>query len=132
MGFSFAAPVARRSKAEPVVPMINVVFLLLIFFLMSAQIAPSPPFGVEPAASASDTRTDAREATLWISAEGALAYGDARDEAVWSALASARPDRLAIRADKDLAATTLARALKRVGALGIADVVLHTRPRRSP
>lgn len=32
----------RRSRPESVVPMINIVFLLLIFFLMTAQIAPPP------------------------------------------------------------------------------------------
>ncbi|MEM1152412.1 MAG: biopolymer transporter ExbD, partial [Pseudomonadota bacterium] len=30
----------RKRRAENYVPMINVVFLLLIFFLMTAQIAP--------------------------------------------------------------------------------------------
>ena len=34
----FSTPRMRRA-AEPALPMINVVFLLLIFFLMSAQIA---------------------------------------------------------------------------------------------
>jgi len=38
----FSAP-RRRRPAEPIVPMINVVFLLLIFFLMSAQIRRPPP-----------------------------------------------------------------------------------------
>ena len=39
----FASP-PRRSPPESVVPMINVVFLLLIFFLISAQISPPDPF----------------------------------------------------------------------------------------
>ncbi|MGR3522560.1 MAG: biopolymer transporter ExbD, partial [Paracoccus sp. (in: a-proteobacteria)] len=34
--------------------MINVVFLLLIFFLLTAQIAPAPPFDVTPPDSRSD------------------------------------------------------------------------------
>lgn len=42
------APPKRRPRAESIVPMINVVFLLLIFFLMTAQIAPPDPFEVAP------------------------------------------------------------------------------------
>jgi len=38
----FARPRHRR-PLEPIVPMINVVFLLLIFFLMSAQIRTPRP-----------------------------------------------------------------------------------------
>ncbi len=34
----------RASGDENIVPMINVVFLLLIFFLMTAQIAPLPNY----------------------------------------------------------------------------------------
>ena len=33
----------RRPRGESIIPMINVVFLLLIFFLLTAQIAPADP-----------------------------------------------------------------------------------------
>ena len=42
----------RRKPPESIVPMINVVFLLLIFFLMTAQIAPPDPFEINPPDSA--------------------------------------------------------------------------------
>ncbi|NHX27772.1 biopolymer transporter ExbD, partial [Escherichia coli] len=40
----------RRDRGENIVPMINVVFLLLIFFLMTAQIGPPAPIDVTPPA----------------------------------------------------------------------------------
>jgi periplasmic protein TonB len=43
----FGSP-PRRPRAESVVPMINVVFLLLVFFLMTATIAPPDPFASVP------------------------------------------------------------------------------------
>ena len=48
----FAPPGARpRRPRESAVPMINIVFLLLIFFLMTATIAPPAPFAVTPPAA---------------------------------------------------------------------------------
>lgn len=43
---SLSSPV-RRSKAEPTIGLINVVFLMLIFFLIAGTIAPSPEKGLE-------------------------------------------------------------------------------------
>lgn len=42
-------PPQRRPEVEPALPLVNVVFLLLIFFLVAGQLAPSAP--VEPPAS---------------------------------------------------------------------------------
>ena len=57
----------RRPRGESIIPMINVVFLLLIFFLLTAQIAPSTPFPLTPPDSASDIPAEARD-VLFISA----------------------------------------------------------------
>ncbi|MFN4102612.1 MAG: biopolymer transporter ExbD [Pararhodobacter sp.] len=95
--------------------MINVVFLLLIFFLLTAQIAPSTPFPLAPPDSGqSDIPAEARD-VLFISATGELAWNEARDDAVWSAIAAAAPDRpVEIRADSATPAASLAAHLKRL------------------
>jgi biopolymer transport protein ExbD len=49
MDFGRARP---RPRGESVVPMINVVFLLLIFFVMTATIVPPDPFAARPPSSA--------------------------------------------------------------------------------
>ncbi len=121
------SPPRRRRAPEPIVPMINVVFLLLIFFLMSAQIAPPAPFDVTlPESAAGDHMATAD--TLYMDAKGRLAFNDARGDAVLDALAArATPDQpLQIRADARMDARALARLLPQLAARGIAQVEIVT------
>lgn len=122
----FASP-RRSTPAESIVPMINVVFLLLIFFMMSATIMPPAPFDL----TLPETQTDADpvgDETLYLSAQGALSYGGALEDAAWALLA-ARQDAgaLTLRADAALEAATLAQVLARLSALGVANVELVVR-----
>ncbi|MFT7594707.1 MAG: biopolymer transport protein ExbD [Paracoccaceae bacterium] len=124
----FSAPRPPRRTRENIVPMINVVFLLLIFFLMTAQIAPPDPFDVTPPGSTSDAPSDG-PATLYIAADGTLAYQGARGAAVFAALALQDfSDPLQIRADAALKASDLARLLPKLAAAGITDLALVTAP----
>ncbi|NDK35604.1 ExbD/TolR family protein [Rhodovulum sulfidophilum] len=121
MHLSMPAP---RPARESVVPMINVVFLLLIFFLIGARLAPPDPIEIDPPAAASDRPPEA-EAALLVAADGMLAYGDARDEAVYAALAEApREGPLSVRADRAAEAAVVARVLARLAAEGVAPVEL--------
>lgn len=121
------APVPRRSTREPVVPMINVVFLLLIFFLMTAQIVLPAPFDVTlPNASGAGDETTP---TLYLSAEGEIAFETTRGagalaQAVQRAQALDSPLRLV--ADADLPAEQLANTLGQVTRLGATEVTLVT------
>ena len=122
----FSAP-RRRRAPEPIVPMINVVFLLLIFFLMSAQIAPPAPFELTLPQGAEGDRAVPAD-TLYMDAEGQLAFNAARGEAVMDALAArATPDApLHIRADAAMEARALARLLPQLAARGIERVEIVT------
>lgn len=104
----------RKPRGESIIPMINVVFLLLIFFLLTAQISPSTPFPVTPPDSRSDLRTQAQD-VLYVSATGELAWNEARGEEVWPLIA-ARTDTLPvqIRADAATPAVSLAAHLKQL------------------
>ena len=117
----------RRRAPEPIVPMINVVFLLLIFFLMSAQIAPPAPFGLTLPESADGERAAPAD-TLYMDAGGRLAFNDARGGAVLDALAArAAPDMpLNIRADARLEARVLARLVPQLAVRGVAKVEIVT------
>lgn len=121
---SFGQP-SRRPRGEAIVPMINVVFLLLIFFLMTAQIAPPDPLDVTPP-SAAATPVDPAPDTLYIDANGALAYEIHQNDAVFAALAMREPGPLTLRADAALPARDLARILPRLAAIGITDIALVT------
>ncbi|WP_238364269.1 ExbD/TolR family protein [Mesobacterium pallidum] len=117
----FALPLSPRRPRESVVPMINVVFLLLIFFLMSAQIAPPDPFELTLAESAG-APSDPQPGTVYMSSTGALAFEGLSGDAALAA-ASARPA-LALRADTATPAADLARVLARLAALGATEVQL--------
>jgi biopolymer transport protein ExbD len=121
------APPRRRRPAEAIVPMINVVFLLLIFFLMSAQIAPPAPFDVSLPQSDAGARAGPAD-TLYMDAEGRLAFNAARGAAVLEALAAraAPGEPLQIRADARLEARALARFLPELAARGVAEVEIVT------
>ncbi|WP_378947111.1 biopolymer transporter ExbD [Paracoccus sp. R86501] len=104
----------RRPRGELIIPMINVVFLLLIFFLLTAQISPSTPFPVAPPDSSSDIRTQAQD-VLYVSATGELAWNEARGEDVWPLIAARTDDGpVQIRADASAPAARLAAHLKQL------------------
>lgn len=114
----------RREPRESIVPMINVVFLLLIFFLMTAQIAPPEPFEVSLPESAAEAPSEAGH-TLHLSGEGELAYQDLRDEEALAALSGlGEAETLKLRADRSVPAQQVAILLGRLAGLGISRVEL--------
>ncbi len=117
----------RRSASESVVPMINVVFLLLIFFMMSATIMPAPPFDV------SLPETDAQiavagEMDIYVSASGEVSFQGALNDAAWAVLA-AQPvvNTVTLRADADLSAQKLARVVSRLARIGHTQIEIAIR-----
>lgn len=119
-----APPMPRRGR-DAGVAMINVVFLLLIFFLMVAQIAPPDPLPVTPPEAGSPPAPpEAR--VLWIDAGGQIAQGDLRGAAALAAVGGPGP--VLLRADAALPAARLAPILRDLGALGVTHVGLETLP----
>lgn len=130
MQFGPARP-ARRSRAEPVIPMINVVFLLLIFFLLSASITPQEALEVDPPDAMAD-QPENITAPLLVAADGRLAYADAQGEAVWPLLSRRDAgNSLPVRADGALPAAELAAILSQVVAVTDAPVALVVEPREA-
>lgn len=119
----------RRPRAESIVPMINVVFLLLIFFLMTSRLAQPEPFEVTPPEAAFDTEAKA-QAVLYIDAEGQMHFDGAAGEAAIARLAAASADSAAVqlRADAGLEAAALARILRQLAAAGLSRAELVVRP----
>lgn len=114
-----------RARPDSVVPMINVAFLLLVFFLMTAVIAPPDPVEVTPPLAGAEA-ADPVSATLVVTADGTLALGELRGEAVFLAVPAGR---LRIRADAGLDGAELARLIARLAAAGATQVDLVTLPR---
>ncbi|WP_422050991.1 ExbD/TolR family protein [Shimia sp.] len=121
-----------KANAESIIPMINVVFLLLIFFLMSAEIAPPEPFQVAPPSATLDTPASG-ELILFVDAEGIVGFEDvvgrntedlaALDAIVQSYLAlCGAPDCdviVRIRADQQAPAQAVARLLPKLAEAGV-------------
>ncbi|SMX43384.1 ExbD/TolR family protein [Maliponia aquimaris] len=122
-------PGPSKPRSEPVVPMINVVFLMLIFFLLAAD------FGKPDARPGSTlTRADAPPAptprVLVLAASGALSYGALTEDAALAAAVANGPVRLQVAVAVE--ASRLAQALGRLARAGAArvDVVTAGGPAR--
>ncbi|QIE55625.1 biopolymer transporter ExbD [Pikeienuella piscinae] len=123
------SPPVRRPMAEPFVPMINVVFLLLIFFLMTAQIAPPEPFEITPP-GADRGAAPGGPVTLYLSPEGEMGFGDTRGDAALDAVKEAAAGEVfLVRADAGMEAATLAAALRKISEAGVERVEIVTAPR---
>ncbi len=125
----------RRKPEENLLPMINVIFLLLIFFLIAARMTAPEPFAVTPPQAMTEVEAQG-DFTLFIAADGLLGYRDTRGDAALAALVASRtdhcrstdcradPPRLTLRADTALPAARLAALMPRLPALGFDSIEL--------
>lgn len=126
----------RRSPAENMLPMINVVFLLLIFFLLAATLAPPSPVAiVPPEVGTPGSEVPAEALALWLDASGELAHGAARGDAALAELAAARAacqgacDRVTLHADAGAEAAVLAALTPQLAAMGFSQLAIVARGR---
>jgi biopolymer transport protein ExbD len=121
----FRSPESPR-RQEPVLPMVNLVFLLLVFFLMVATLAPPAPVPVEPPRVAGAQAADGRGARLHLDAQGVPHLEAATGEAALAAArAAAAEGPLVLRADRRAPGPALASVL---AALEPAQVILLVDP----
>ena len=120
----FSSP-RKRLITEPVLPMINVVFLLLIFFMMTTRIAPQAPFAVTPPRTALDTGAGAAP-ILFLSETGEVFFDGFSDGAALAAIAAQplQDQPLTLRADANVAATEVAALLAKLSRLGVSRINL--------
>ena len=110
--------------------MINVVFLLLIFFLMTATLAPPEPFEIV-LPTAEGANADADDLVLYMSADAELAFGDARGPDVYGELAAHAGDgnnALTLRAAGGVEAVMAAEVLERLAEIGFTRVEILSEP----
>lgn len=128
---------ARRpppQHGETIVALIDVVFFLLVFFMLVGRMDANAPFDVIPPVAASGSDMPAGGATLSVAADGTLAF-DGRavtrgelDAALTARLAEEPDLRLRLNAHKE---AELRHVLPLVGAaeaIGVRDVVLVVTP----
>lgn len=128
----FDEPRARRTSDEGVVPLINVVFLLLIFFLIAGTMTPPSPLELDPVTTQESPASRSPSATLFVSADGRMAYRG--EEVPVEALAGAiRADEdrdeavpLSVMLDRGLPSQDLSRILDALAAGGVSQLRLIT------
>ena len=115
---------------EPVIPLINVAFLVLVFMMLGATIEPLEPLPVEVPVSAADTPPE-RAAVVTLDAEGRLAL-DGREvdrAALLAGLAERGPSRVMLRVDGATMARGVVELAQEIQASGLVAVELATRRR---
>lgn len=134
-------PPPASARPEALLPMIDVVFFLIVFFMMVSQFATPEPFKVtNPAAQAGDAVEG--DYALYLSAAGEVGFagdgvvttGDgaiealiaARDEGCARRECSTNAPALVLHADLGAPAVVLAGLLPKLAAAGFADVRLIT------
>lgn len=115
----------KRPRTESIVPMINVVFLLLIFFLMTSHLARPDPFEVTPPQARTGGETDT-DPVIYIDRNGRISFDDVTgpQALVRLAAASAETPVIRMRADAAIPAKTLAGILRDLADAGLAGVEL--------
>ena len=120
----FAEP-RRRPQEEAILPLINVVFLLLIFFMLAGSLAASDPVPADPPLSTNEGETGSRDLVIvmgadgLISVDGAIVEEDGLAAAIEAALAANASRSIWLKADAQadsLKVIALMDALQEAGA----------------
>ena len=125
---------ARRQHPETIIALIDVVFFLLVFFMLIGRMDATSPFEVMPARAVTGADMPAGGATLSIGAEGELALdgtvvdrGDAL-ERIAAMLAEDPALLIRVNAHRDAQLRELLPLVARIEALGARDVMLVVTP----
>lgn len=125
-------PVERRPDEARILPLINVVFLLLIFVMVSSSLTNNDPFNTVPPESSSESGVEPARSLLVIAADGRLALNgeelnlDVVSERL-AAMAKTKADpRIQVQADGESDSTRVIGVLSRLRDIGIPRVTLIT------
>lgn len=130
MSMDLLTPVRRKSGEENLIPMINVVFLLLIFFMVAGQIKAQSSNNIELPISASGEKPETISLRLEVDRHNQLylnGQGISLNE-LESSLENISTENLqiALVADKTLNAANLEKVLQVFRKNGLADIQLLT------
>lgn len=125
----------QRSSAELInlTPLIDVVFQLLVFFMLAGAIRPNDAFPVNISVSRSPTFGDAREAVVLVRADGMVGLNDrelSRPELLQavSRLLQENPGALVqVKADAETDANVVIEVMEELREAGVGYLVLLTR-----
>ena len=127
-------PQSRRDRDNDthLVPLINIVFLLLIFFMLTAKLTQPELFAVTPPASVSPTPAEQQELMVLIAADGRLAVGNREIDAaglqqlIRARLAEEEEAKVKLKADAQLTAERLISVMEALRGAGVERLILLT------
>ncbi len=130
---AFGKPARRRlDNDQRIMPLINVVFLLLIFFMVAGQLSKTDPVKIKPPVSDSESEAGEPLVQLLVTAEGRLLLAGtdvAADELlhrVRSMLDGRRDRTVHVKADGAADAAAIIGLLEKIKAAGAERVKLLT------
>ena len=101
------------SEKENIVPMINIVFLLLIFFLITSSLVPRPSEIIERPFGLSDSQVEDPN-YLFVTSSSEIMYLGQTGELAWDLIKESDLNTLTIEADRNLAANKFISLLNRL------------------
>ena len=129
-----------KNDDERILPLINVVFLLLIFFMLTGKLAATDPFKVNPPESISTAQAKEEVLLVSLSKEGRLALDHEEIEeaylvdTVMARISDLDDDvevRVRLKADSDAEAVQVVKIMKLLQEAGIDRLFLLTIPGES-
>jgi biopolymer transport protein ExbD len=134
-GFTLPRPM-RRARGANILPLINVVFLLLMFIVLAGVVRSPDPFALTPPVAGQGREGEAPDpdATLYVSAAGEIRFRNAvADDAAVAEItrlaATGELTALTLRADASAPAVRIVKLVEAIRAAGIAAVELQTERR---
>lgn len=127
-----ARPALQRDQDEPILPLINVVFLLLIFFMIAGTFQSMPPLDIEPAVANGGEAKETASPPIAVDARGTIAIGerivelDGFEDAWRQQTRGDDYDRVRVYADGALEANRMVELMQKLRALGVQNVQLLT------
>lgn len=124
----------QRDNDAGVLPLINVVFLLLIFFMLAGRLAAGDPFVIEPPKSQSEGLNSPQEMLILVSADGRFALDgiEMSEDAVVETAAQRRQEtdslKLRLKTDGGAPADRVVELMKRLREAGFQSLKLLTVP----
>ena len=106
------------SEKENIVPMINIVFLLLIFFLITSSLVPRPSEIIERPFGLSDSNVQDPN-YLFITSNSEIMYLGQSGEIAWNLIKDNKLNTLTIEADRNLAANKFISLLNKLNDMNI-------------
>lgn len=121
-----------KSELINITPLIDVVFILLVFFMLAGSIEPKDAFAISPPASTSKMRGDVQDFVILIDKDGQIAMGEeklARDEIesrVRQALTSKPGGLIQLKPDAEADAVDVIEVMEAIRSGGAEYIVLLT------